>query len=93
MMFICLIMVCFALFGALQSGFVYITEQHEEQQRKLNEKTDEIEKQALKVVCKRYARFINPDGSVDLEESRRYIANIEKERRRKIETISFEVLE
>ena len=94
MYFILFILWNIVFFGLMQSGFNYISEIHEKEQRKIDESKKQTEDKALKIVCKKYSKFINPDGTtVDLVAARRYMARMKIEQKKRIETINFEIVE
>jgi hypothetical protein len=93
MIYIIFILNCFVFFAALNSGFEYleyIARKEREEEEKKKQETDE---RALKIACRKYSKFLNPDGSVNAIAAREYLARRERENRKNTQTINFEVIE
>lgn len=80
-----------AFFGMLKSGFDYVEYLYDKELKERQENKEEIKQKAIEKECKRVRKFLNPDGSINTEAAQRYMKRKENERRRKIESISFEV--
>lgn len=80
-----------AFFGVLKSGFDYIEYLYEKELKEQQQNEEDIKQKAIEKECKRIRKFLNPDGSINTEAAQRYMKRKENERRRKIESISFEV--
>jgi AAA+ ATPase superfamily predicted ATPase len=93
-MIVILILLYFiAFFGMLKSGFDYIEYLYEKEQQEQQEDKEEIKQKAIEKECKRVRRFLNADGSINTTAARAYMQRQEREKRKKIESISFEIIE
>jgi hypothetical protein len=76
----------------LKAGFDFIQEMEILEEREKQKRFEEMETKAIERACKKTTRFLYSDGSVNIEAARKYLKLREKEERRKVETVSFEVI-
>jgi hypothetical protein len=82
----------FVFFGMLKAGFDFIQEMEILEEKEKQKRFEEMEIKAIERACKKTTRFLYADGSVNVEAARQYLKLMEKENRRKVQTISFEVI-
>jgi hypothetical protein len=85
------ILFCVVFFSALNDGFKYIEYLSEVERKKEESKKREFNDKALRRACRIHSKFLNSDGSINTIAAREYIKNRERQQRRNVETISFEV--
>jgi hypothetical protein len=90
--FFIIIFVFFVFFGLLKSGFDYIEYIHKVEQQKIDDKQYDKEKKTIERAARKTARFLMSDGSVDIDAARAYLIHRERDERRKIENIDFEII-
>lgn len=75
--------------GVMKAGFDYVTDLHKKELEALTKKTTRTKDKALKIECRKVRKFLNPDGSVNIQAAKNYLKQQEQRARSGAQYIEF----